>query len=115
MAVPPHFPGPARPRASRPHLPASYGIASHPGRISESARHRVMGLLTGARNHWVGTTCPDGSPHAVPVWGVWLAGIFYFATSRLFRKGRNLAEDPRGWSTSRVGRPSSSLRERWWR
>ncbi len=47
-----------------------------------------------SRNYWIGTTRPDGRPHAAPVWGVWLDETFYFSTGRLSRKGRNLAANP---------------------
>ena len=38
---------------------------------------------------------PRGRPHAIPVWGIWLEGNFYFATDRTSRKARNLAANPR--------------------
>jgi len=50
-------------------------------------------MLVG-HNYWVGTTRPDGRPHAMPVWGVWLDEVFYFSTGRQSRKGRNLATRP---------------------
>ena len=28
--------------------------------------------LEQARNYWVSTSRPDGRPHAMPVWGIWL-------------------------------------------
>jgi nitroimidazol reductase NimA-like FMN-containing flavoprotein (pyridoxamine 5'-phosphate oxidase superfamily) len=51
--------------------------------------------LAAGRSYWVATTCPDGRPHAMPVWGVWLDEAVHFGTSRDSRKGRNLARDPR--------------------
>jgi hypothetical protein len=36
--------------------------------------------LVGARDYWIATTRPDGSPHTRPVWGVWLDGGFWFST-----------------------------------
>ena len=51
--------------------------------------------LVANRNFWVGTTRPDGSPHAAPVWAVWLDDGLWFGTSPQSRKGRNLARDPR--------------------
>ena len=52
--------------------------------------------LTRARNYWIATTCPDGSPHCVPVWGVWLDddNAFYFSSGTQSRKARNLAANP---------------------
>jgi Pyridoxamine 5'-phosphate oxidase len=43
----------------------------------------------------VGSTRPDGSPHAAPVWGLWLGDGVYFGTSPSSSKGRNLAGDRR--------------------
>ena len=52
--------------------------------------------LTRARNYWIATTCPDGLPHCVPVWGVWLDddNAFYFSSGTQSRKARNLAANP---------------------
>lgn len=51
--------------------------------------------LERAHNYWVATTRSDGRPHAMPVWGVWFDGRFYFSTGKQSRKARNLAENPR--------------------
>lgn len=45
--------------------------------------------------HWLATVRPDGRPHVVPVWAVWLDGVLYFATGQGTRKGANLAHEPR--------------------
>lgn len=83
-----------QPSASRPHMPG-YGIldaASGRGLLPWTwAEER----LTAAHNYFVVTTRPDGGPHAMPVWGVWLDGAFYFSSGRHSRKVRNLAVDPR--------------------
>jgi hypothetical protein len=50
--------------------------------------------LKRARNYWIATTRLNGTPHAVPVWGVWVEGSLYFGTSRRSVKGRNLAHSP---------------------
>lgn len=50
--------------------------------------------LTGNRNYRVGTASAAGRPHALPVWGVWLAERFWFSCSPNARKRRNLAENP---------------------
>lgn len=51
--------------------------------------------LVASRNYWISTVRPDGSPHAMPVWGVSLDETVYFGTSANSRKGRNLKRDPR--------------------
>jgi len=83
----------AVPVAGRPWMPEEYGIAgSGEGLL---AWGQVEERLTAARNYWVVTASPDGGPHAMPVWGLWLDGAFTFGTGRGSRKARNLAHDPR--------------------
>lgn len=80
-------------RATRPRMPPAYGISSpRKGKLLpwSWAAHR----LSGSRGHWIATTRPDGRPHVMIVWGVWLHDVFYFATSRDSRKARNLAVNP---------------------
>jgi nitroimidazol reductase NimA-like FMN-containing flavoprotein (pyridoxamine 5'-phosphate oxidase superfamily) len=55
---------------------------------------RVSEVFAAARNYWIATARPDGRPHAAPVWGIWLDGIFYFSTGKESRKARNLAAIP---------------------
>jgi PPOX class probable F420-dependent enzyme len=50
--------------------------------------------LTLARNYWIGSTRPDGRPHAAPVWGVWLDEVLYFGTGPGSVKARNLRANP---------------------
>jgi len=51
--------------------------------------------LAPARSYWLGTSNPDGSPHATPVWGVVLDDRLYIYSERATLKSRNLAEDDR--------------------
>jgi len=82
----------ANPTADRPHMPG-YGVpASRKGILSwKWAGQR----LVRSHNYWFCTTRPDGSPHVMPIWGVWVNGIFCFSTGRESRKARNLAVNPR--------------------
>ena len=57
----------------------------------EWARER----LTRSHNYLFVSARPNGAPHAMPVWGVWLDNAFYFSTSATSRKARNLRENPR--------------------
>lgn len=47
-----------------------------------------------AHNYWICTTRPDGRPHTVPVWAVWVDGAVYFGTDRGSRKARNILANP---------------------
>jgi PPOX class probable F420-dependent enzyme len=51
--------------------------------------------LTASHDYWVATVRPDGRPHVMPVWGVWLDGRVWFSSGRRSRKARNLDVDPR--------------------
>jgi general stress protein 26 len=81
---------PAGCRVGLPDAPPLYGL---------KARKRYLPFihaekrLTNSRNYWICTTRPDGRPHAIPVWGFWLNGAFYFGTARSSRKARNLARN----------------------
>lgn len=84
----------AEPKRSRPDMPAAYGVPSGPG-DAQLSWEWARGELTAARNYWICTVQPDGRPHAMPVWGLWLDDGFYFSTDPKSRKGRNIARDPR--------------------
>ena len=80
-----------QPVSSRPHMPG-YGIIEV--RTGLLTWERVSQQMAQARNYWLTTTRPDGRPHAMPVWGIWLDETFYFGTGRSSVKGRNLARNP---------------------
>ena len=44
-----------------------------------------------SHNYYVMTVRPDATPHAMPVWGIWVDARFYFSTGAQSRKARNLA------------------------
>ncbi|MCB9420948.1 MAG: pyridoxamine 5'-phosphate oxidase family protein [Ardenticatenaceae bacterium] len=69
-----------------------YGI--HESREGMLTWDFVDEQMAQSRNYWIGTTRPDGRPHAAPVWGVWLDGHLYFGTSPNARKARNLDNNP---------------------
>jgi hypothetical protein len=50
--------------------------------------------LVNSRSYWICTTPPDGRPHSIPVWGMWIEGALYFGTARQARKARNIAHNP---------------------
>lgn len=87
---------PARPEpeAGRPEMPEGYGIRDAASGSGLMPWDKVSERMESARNYWIGTTRPDGRPHAMPVWGLWLDGTFYFSTDRGARKARNLAANP---------------------
>ncbi|MGH3764355.1 MAG: pyridoxamine 5'-phosphate oxidase family protein [Pseudonocardiaceae bacterium] len=82
------------PHSSRPLMPG-YGILpadQGSGLLSWSWAEEQ---LTTSRNYWLATVGPEGQPHALPVWGTWLAGALWFSCSGRSRKRRNLAHQTR--------------------
>ncbi len=82
----------SQPQRSRAQTQADYGIpATDEGMLDWAF---VEGEMAQARNYWVASTRPDGRPHVVPVWGIWLDGVFYHGGGAQTRKARNLAQNP---------------------
>jgi hypothetical protein len=81
----------AEPNPSRPYMPG-YGMPkSTKGLLPwKWAEQR----LRKSHNYWITTVKPDGSPHTMVVWGLWLDGAFLFSTGSQSRKAKNLAENP---------------------
>jgi len=81
------------PRSERPEM-AAYGVPDAlEGVLPWSwAEER----LSACRNFWVVSVAPDGRPHAMPVWGIWLPdpGTFTFSCAPTSRKARNFATNP---------------------
>ncbi len=82
------------PRASRPHMPG-YGILDASDGAGLLPWSWATERLSDARTYWLSTVRPDGAPHTMPVYGVWLDEAFYFGTGARSRKALNLAADAR--------------------
>jgi transposase len=54
----------------------------------------VSHCLEQSHTYWLATTRPDGRPHVVPIWGLWLEDAFYFGGSPTTRWARNVATNP---------------------
>ena len=61
-------------------------------------RERAIARLRAATIYWIATTRPDGRPHSMPVWGVWVDGALWFGTAG--QKIRNLAHQP--WTVAHL-------------
>ena len=81
------------PTASRPILPASYGVKTGSKGLLDWqwARER----LTKSKNYVIVTVYPDGRPHAMGMHGIWFEDAFYFGTGTKTRKAKNLSQNPR--------------------
>ena len=79
------------PVAERPYMPG-YGLPEGADALipwSWAAKR-----LEGRHNYWLATSRPDGRPHLMVIWGLWLDGVFFFSTGRHSRKTRNLESNP---------------------
>jgi len=80
------------PHADRPEMPDGYGVPDE----SEGMLHwrQVEERLVAATEYWMATTRPDGRPHVVPRWGVWLDGHLWYDGSPETIHVRNLRANP---------------------
>jgi PPOX class probable F420-dependent enzyme len=82
------------PVADRPVMPG-YGVVpagEGSGLLPWAEAERRLAV---SHDYWCATVRPDGRPHVMPVWGVWLDGRLWFSSGLRSRKARNLAADPR--------------------
>jgi general stress protein 26 len=68
-------------------LPAGMGTGLLPWSWAERR-------LRQSHDYWLATVWPDGRPHVMPVWGMWLDDCLWFSSSRGSRKTRNLLAHP---------------------
>jgi PPOX class probable F420-dependent enzyme len=85
----------------RPMMPG-YGIAEGEDGLLEW--DTVRDRLRDSHNYWLSTVRPDGRPHAMPVWAVWLDEAVWFSSSLRSRKIRNLRANPACTITTEDGR-----------
>ena len=82
------------PRADRPHMPG-YGMRPASEGTGLLAWAWAEDRLTRSHDFWLASAGPDGAPHLMPVWAVWLAGALWFSSSNGSRKTRNLRANGR--------------------
>jgi hypothetical protein len=86
--------GDGSPRPGPVQVVGGYGLGDAPADGTALLWATVGEWLTTSRNYWVCTTRPDGRPHAMPVWGLWLGGRLWFSTDPDSFKARNLVAHP---------------------
>jgi PPOX class probable F420-dependent enzyme len=82
------------PAAARPFMPG-YGVLPADEGSGLLPWPEAEQRLTSSHDYWVATVRPDGRPHVMPVWAVWLDSRLWFSSGLRSRKARNLAADPR--------------------
>jgi hypothetical protein len=77
--------------AGRPAVPEGYGVKEDGPYLPWAD---VEDWLVASTESWLATTRPDGRPHVVPRWGVWLDSHFWYDGSPETRHARNIAHNP---------------------
>jgi nitroimidazol reductase NimA-like FMN-containing flavoprotein (pyridoxamine 5'-phosphate oxidase superfamily) len=80
------------PKASRPLLPKVYGVPE--GMTGSVSWAWAQKRLTASHNYLITTVRPEGRPHAMVIWAIWLDNAYYFSTGEATRKAKNLATNP---------------------
>lgn len=79
-------------RRERPTLRDGYGLpAGDEGMLEWSA---VEARLIESKHYWLATIRPDGRPHLIPRWGVWVDDAFYYDGAPSTRHARNAEANP---------------------
>lgn len=80
------------PAADRPQIPEGYGVPETTEGILEWSvvEHRLETSV----HYWMATTRPDGRPHVVPRWGVWVDGRLWYDGAPSTVHAQNLKTSP---------------------
>ena len=78
------------PQITRPVFPKGY--VDNP--TASLTWEYVAQRLSESKNYWLSTVRPDGRPHVVPRWAVYLNGKIYYDGSPETRHAQNLVQNP---------------------
>jgi hypothetical protein len=78
------------PKITRPKFPRGY--VDNP--TSEVPWEYVEKKLVESKHYWICSVRPNGRPHVVPRWAVYLDGKIYYDGSPETRHARNIVENP---------------------
>lgn len=73
-------------------MPDGYGVPSGSDGLLDWSD--VEARLVTSPQYWLATTRPDGRPHVVPRWGVWVDGRFWYDGAPTTVHVRDLARNP---------------------
>jgi hypothetical protein len=73
-------------------MPEGYGVPETDDGLIDWAT--VEALLVEAGEYWMATTRPDGRPHVVPRWGVWIDQHLYYDGAPTTVHARNAVTNP---------------------
>ena len=78
------------PKITRPKFPKGY--VDNPASFVDW--DWVAAQLTESKHYWLASVRPDGRPHVVPRWGVFMDNKFYYDGSPDTRHAQNILENP---------------------
>jgi nitroimidazol reductase NimA-like FMN-containing flavoprotein (pyridoxamine 5'-phosphate oxidase superfamily) len=78
------------PVVTRPRFPKGY-VDKPTGLL---AWKRVERQIASATHYWLCSMRPNGRPHSIPKWAVWVDGRLYFDGSPETRHAKNIAQNP---------------------
>ena len=76
----------------RPTLPEGYGLPGNDDGLLDWSV--VEARLIESKHYWLATVRPDGRPHLIPRWGVWIDDAFYYDGAPSTRHARNAEANP---------------------
>jgi len=79
-----------QPKITRPQFPKGY--VDHP--TASLTWEYVVQQLSDAKHYWLCSVRPNQHPHAVPRWGVFVDGKFYYDGSPDTRHAQNIRKNP---------------------
>lgn len=78
------------PKVSRPQFPKGY--VENPASYVDWSW--IAAQLTDSKNYWLCSVRPDGRPHVVPRWAVYIDGKIYYDGSPETRHAQNIKSNP---------------------
>lgn len=79
-----------QPKITRPQFPKGY--VDNP--TTTLTWDYVVKRLSESKNYWLCSVRPNGHPHSIPRWGVFVDGKFYYDGSPQTRHAQNILENP---------------------
>jgi nitroimidazol reductase NimA-like FMN-containing flavoprotein (pyridoxamine 5'-phosphate oxidase superfamily) len=80
------------PQTSRPSMPEGYGLPETTDGLLSWVD--VEAKLRASKHYWLASVRPDGTPHSIPRWGVWVDGALYYDGAPTTVHVRNLNRNP---------------------
>jgi general stress protein 26 len=81
------------PKRVRPKFPKEWNVPQRPAKWITWTHARAR--LEQEKIYWISTVRSNGTPHSVPLWGIWRDNKLFFETNLSSVKARNIALNPK--------------------